>query len=42
MKVGHFVEMWMDLESVVQNEVRKTKTNIYSHIYVESNKKWYR
>ena len=23
-KVGSFVEMWMDLESVIQSEVRKT------------------
>ena len=26
-KVGSFVEMWMDLESVIQSEVRKRKTN---------------
>ena len=23
-----FAEMWMDLETVIQNEVRKRKTNI--------------
>ena len=27
-KVGSFVEMWMDLESVIQSEVRKRRTNI--------------
>ena len=25
---GSFVEMWMDLESVIQSEVRKRKTRI--------------
>ena len=27
-KIGAFVEMWMDLETVIQSEVRKRKTNI--------------
>ena len=32
-----FVVRWMDLESVIQNEVRKRKTNtIWYHIYMES------
>ena len=36
-KTGSFVETWMDLETVIQNEVGKKKTNIiYLHIYVES------
>ena len=36
-KTGSFVETWMDLETVIQNEVRKKKTKIiYLHIYVES------
>ena len=26
--IGSFVEMWMDLETVIQSEVRKRKTNI--------------
>ena len=26
-KIGSFVEMWMDLETVIQSEVRKRKTN---------------
>ena len=38
-ETGPFVEVWMDLESVIQSEVRKRKTNIiYQHIYVESAK----
>ena len=27
-EVGSLLELWMDLESVVQSEVRKRKTNI--------------
>ena len=27
-ETGSFVEMWMDLETVIQSEVRKRKTNI--------------
>ena len=27
-KLGSFVEMWMDLESVIQREVSQRKTNI--------------
>ena len=26
--IGSFVETWMDLETVIQSEVRKRKTNI--------------
>ena len=39
-EIGSFVEMWMDLESVIQmKQVRKRKTNIvYQRIYVESKK----
>ena len=28
-EIESFVEMWMDLETVIQSEVRKRKTNIY-------------
>ena len=31
-KIVPFVEMWMDLETVIQSEVRKRKTNILTHI----------
>ena len=27
-EIGSLVETWMDLETVIQNEVRKRKTNI--------------
>ena len=27
-EIGSFVEMWMDLETVIHGEVRKRKTNI--------------
>ena len=27
-EIGSFVEMWLDLETVIQSEVRKRKTNI--------------
>ena len=39
-EIGLFVEMWMDLETVIQSEVtRKRKTNIvYQCIYSESRK----
>ena len=45
-KIGSFVETWKDLETVIQSEVRKRKTNIiYKHMYVESRKmvqmKWF-
>ena len=34
-----FAKVWMDLEAVIQSEVRKRKINIvYWHIYVESRK----
>ena len=28
-EIGSFVEMWMDLESVIQSEVRKKEKNKY-------------
>ena len=28
-EIESFVETWMDLETVIQSEVRKRKTNIY-------------
>ena len=28
LKIGSFVEAWMDLESVIQSKVRKSKTSI--------------
>ena len=36
-EIGSFVEMWMDLESVIQSEVRKRKTYIV-YLGMESRK----
>ena len=46
-KIAPFAEMWMDLETVIQSEVRKRKTNItytiqYSITYMRNLEKWYR
>ena len=39
-KIELFVVRWMDLESVIQSEVKKRKTNtVCEHIYMESKKK---
>ena len=38
-EIGSFVEIWMDLETVIQSEVsKKEKNTIYQCIYVESRK----
>ena len=39
-EIGSFVELWMDLESVIQIEVSQKEKNKYHilHIYVESRK----
>ena len=40
-EIGSFVEMWMDLESVIQSEVSQKEKNKYcilTHIYVEYRK----
>ena len=39
-EIGSFFEMWMDLKSVIQNEVKKKKKISYinTYIYVESRK----
>ena len=42
-EIGSFVEMWMDLESVIQSEVsQKEKTNTYINAYMWNLEKWYR
>ena len=33
-KIELFVMRWMELESVIQSEVRKRKTNIYANTYI--------
>ena len=35
-EIWSIVQMWMDLETVIQSEVRKRKTNLIYHLYVES------
>ena len=38
-EIVQFAETWMDQESVIQREVRKSKTNIVQYrLYVESRK----
>ena len=40
-EIGSFVEMWMDLESVIQSEVSQKEKNKYcilTHIYIEFRK----
>ena len=41
-KIGSFIEMWMDLETVIQSEVNqkvKNKYNILMHICIIKSKK---
>ena len=42
-KIGSFVEMWMDLESVIQTEVsQKEKKKSYINAYMWNLEKWNR
>ena len=43
-KIGSFVEMWMDLETVIQSEVSQKKRNKYCVLMhnVQNLEKWYR
>ena len=41
-EVGSFIEMKMNLESVIQSEVRKRKANIDINAYMWDLEKWYR
>ena len=40
-EIGSFVEMWMDLETVIQSEVRE-KQILYINTYMWNLEKWYR
>ena len=40
-EIGSFVEMWMDLETVIQSEVRKRKIS-YINACMWNLEKWYR
>ena len=39
-KIGSFVEMWMDLESVIQNEEREKQMS-YINTYIWNLEEWY-
>ena len=42
-KIGSFVELWMDLETVIQSEVSKKERNKYHfNAYMWNLEKWYR
>ena len=41
-EIGSFVEMWMDLESVMQSEVSQKENNKYINAYMWNLEKWYR
>ena len=41
-EIGSFVEMWMDLETVIQSEVSQKEKNIYINAYMWNLEKWYR
>ena len=41
-ETGSFVEMWMDLETVVQSEVSQKEKNEYINAYMCNLEKWYR
>ena len=42
-KIGSFVMMWMNLESVIQgkSEIEKQISYINTHIYIRNLEKWY-
>ena len=40
-EIGSFVEIWMDIETVIQSEVRKRKIS-YINAYMWNLEKWYR
>ena len=41
-KIGSFVEMWMDLETVIQSEVSQKEKSKYINSYAWNLEKWYR
>ena len=42
-EIGSFVEMWKDLETVIQSEVSQKEKNIsYINTYMWNLEKWYR
>ena len=41
-KIGSFVVMWMDLESIIWTEVFQEAKEIYINTYIWNLEKWYR
>ena len=41
-EIGSFVEMWMDLETVIQSEVSQKEKISYINAYMWNLEKWYR
>ena len=41
-EIGSFVEMWMDLETVIQSEVSQKEKNKYILTHMWNLEKWYR
>ena len=41
-EIRSFVEIWMDLEPVIQNEVKKGKKISYINAYMWNLEKWYK
>ena len=41
-EIGSFVEMWMDLETVIESEVSQKEKNKYINTYMWNLEKWYR
>ena len=41
-ETGSSVELWMDLESVIQSEVRQTNQVSYFNVHMWNLEKWYR
>ena len=41
-EIGSFVEIWMDLETLIQREVRERKKIACINTYIWSLEKWYR
>ena len=41
-EIGSVVELWMDLESVIQSEISQKEKNKYINTYMWNLEKWYR
>ena len=41
-EIGSFVEMWMDLEFIIQSKPEREKQTLYINAYIWNLEKWYR